>query len=332
MPNFNIALIFFVGLELCYYLLIAQTGIVEVFHSNLFLIGFLPFGGVIGSYLSSHIDCKNKYKVIALLSLQAVLTFFYPNLNELTLFLLGLAVGGMAPLMIQTLKQAKSLDFIFALSIAYTVGTLLFTSDPNGRGTLGIVLSVTALLAYLFIDKIKVATPLKEEKPFIKYSLVFMVFWVFLDSALFETLSRDIVIPIWRDGYTVQIISFHILGVIAGVIATQDHFQKSLTILILFALSYLFYFLREPLLLSIVYPFVISYYNVAILQSLVTFKTLKSIGIAMIFIGWIASGLGLFVALEQFIIYIPLLFLVIFLYMINQQTNYNYTKKEAYHG
>ena len=34
----RLILIFFIASELCYYLLIAQTGIVEYFSSNLFLI------------------------------------------------------------------------------------------------------------------------------------------------------------------------------------------------------------------------------------------------------------------------------------------------------
>lgn len=66
----------------------------------------------------------------------------------------------------------------------------------------------------------------------------------------------------------------------------------------LFALSYLFYFLQEAFILSLVYPFVISYYNVVILQTLIK-KDLKTISIYMIFIGWLASGAGLFTALES---------------------------------
>ena len=56
----RLILIFFIASELCYYLLIAQTGIVEYFSSNLFLIAPLPVGGVIGSLLISYINVKNK--------------------------------------------------------------------------------------------------------------------------------------------------------------------------------------------------------------------------------------------------------------------------------
>ena len=330
---FNLPLILFVGLELCYYLLIAQTGVVEVFHSDITAIAFLPLGGIVGSYLGSHLKIKEEIKVYILLLIQTVSTLFYPKFSPLTLLILGIAVGGMAPLMMNTLKKAKNIDFVFALSIAYAAGTFLFTSDPLQRGSLGVALSLTALVSYFFINKIKIKEELKKKDVFINYSLLVMTFWVFLDSTLFETLSRDISIPIWREGFTFEIILFHITGVIAGVFLRLEQFNKSLLILVLFAFSYLFYFLREPLLLSIVYPFVISFYNVAILQSLVKIKSLKTLGIYMIFIGWIASGAGLFTALEQYIIYVPALFLVVFLYMINQQTNtFKLTKKEAYHG
>lgn len=51
----RLILIFFIASELCYYLLIAQTGVVEYFSSNLFLIAPLPIGGIIGSLLVSYI-------------------------------------------------------------------------------------------------------------------------------------------------------------------------------------------------------------------------------------------------------------------------------------
>lgn len=94
-----------------------------------------------------------------------------------------------------------------------------------------------------------------------------MVLWVFLDSALFESLSRDITISIWRDGFTFQIALFHVIGVFVLYFSKLKK-PKSLFILTLFAASYLFYFLREGYILSIVYPFVISYYNVVILQTI----------------------------------------------------------------
>ena len=145
-----------------------------------------------------------------------------------------------------------------------------------------------------------------------------MVLWVFLDSALFEALSRDITISIWRDGFTFQIALFHVIGVFCALFFKIEKNQKSLLILTLFAASYLFYFLREGFILSIVYPFVISYYNVVILQTIAK-KDFKTITFYMIFIGWMASGAGLFVALSNLILFVPIiLLLAIFKIMLSE--------------
>ena len=86
----------------------------------------------------------------------------------------------------------------------------------------------------------------------------------------------------------------------------------------LFAASYLFYFLREGYILSIVYPFVISYYNVVILQTIAK-KDFRVITFYMIFIGWMASGAGLFVALSNLILFVPIILLIaIFKIMIGE--------------
>lgn len=61
-----------------------------------------------------------------------------------------------------------------------------------------------------------------------------------------------------------------------------------------------------------IYPFVISYYNVEILQSIRN-KDFRTISFFMIFIGWMASGSGLFVALTNMIFIVPVvIFLAIF--------------------
>lgn len=324
---FKIALVVFVSFELCYYLLIAQTGIVEVFHSDLMLIGYLPIGGILGSFLGSHINIQTKYKVYGLLCLQLAMTLFYPNLNSIGLFLLGIAVGGMAPLIIAHLNRGNNFDLLLVLSISYAMGTFLFSTDPSSRMLLAVALTIVTFVGFLFLDVSKNKSKIEIN---VQYPLWIMVFWVLLDSALFESLSRDVVIPIWRGGYTLEIVSFHIIGVIAAIFIKIDKNEKPIFILVLFALSYMLYFLREPLWLSIVYPFVISYYNVVILQSLKEQKSLKLLGIYMIFIGWIASGAGLMIALEEIIIYVPILFVIVFLLMVNQQIFIS--KKEASHG
>ncbi|XOB62176.1 hypothetical protein ACMC56_16535 [Campylobacterota bacterium DY0563] len=321
----KIALIFFIAFELCYYLLIAQTGIVEYFTSNIYYIAPLPIGGIIGSILCYKISLSNDKKIKMFLMMQLALTFFYPNYSPITLFLLGISVGALAPLLINELKKASMLDLGLALAISYSVGTFLFNYDPAKRELIAIVFTIIVLSCSFFLHNIKTN---KDIKNFTSYPIFVMVLWIFLDSALFETLSRDLTVSIWRDGFTFEIIVFHIIGVIAALKLNIQRMENELFIMILFALSYLFYFLQEALVLSIVYPFVISYYNVNILKSLVK-KPLRKIALYMIFIGWIASGAGLFVALENLTLFVPIIFLLAFIKVINSQKNINLKEKKC---
>jgi hypothetical protein len=306
MNKLNFPLIFFVSFELCYYLLIAQTGIVEFFGSDLTVIAYMPLGGITGSILSVYINYDIKKKILFLTFVQFCVTFFYPGFNSLLLFILGLSVGGMAPLIIYSLKKAAPNDFIVILSISYLVGTSLFNTPVQERAVLGIIFSLIVLLSVFKTGEKKYP----QEEGQLSYPVFMMMLWVFLDSALFESLSRDIQIPIWRGGYSFEIILFHITGVVFAVKLQLGHKLKEMMVILLFALSYLFYFLREPLLLSIVYPFVISYYNTIILQEITKIKDIKKIGLIMVFIGWGASGAGLYFALEDLMIYIPAIFLI----------------------
>ena len=321
----KIALTFFIAFELCYYLLIAQTGIVEYFSSNIFLIAFLPIGGVLGSLLSYFIKIPNQHKISIFLTMQLFLTFFYPHFSNIHLFLLGISVGALAPLLINELKKATMLELGFALCLSYGLGTILFNYDVSKRGYIAILFTLIALVCSFALPKLK--ENLANYK-FESYSLFIMVLWIFLDSALFETLSRDLNVPIWRGGYTFEIILFHILGVFCAIKLKIQKLEKELFVVILFALSYLFYFLQEPLLLSLVYPFVISYYNVTILQSLLK-RDLKSLAYYMVFIGWLASGAGLFVALENLTLFVPIIFLVSLIKILNSQQEIQSKGKEC---
>ena len=309
----RLILIFFIASELCYYLLIAQTGVVEYFSSNLFLIAPLPIGGIIGSLLVSYIKIDFKNKISLFLTIQLIMSFLYPNFNMLTLFILGFAVGSLAPLIINEIKKTSLLELGLALSVSYVTGTLLFNYEVEARGIIAITLTTITLLASRFLPTNE---PIKKSNQ--EFALLMMVLWVFLDSALFEALSRDITISIWRDGFTFQIALFHVIGVFCALFFKIEKNQKSLLILTLFAASYLFYFLREGFILSIVYPFVISYYNVVILQTIAK-KDFKTITFYMIFIGWMASGAGLFVALSNLILFVPIiLLLAIFKIMLSE--------------
>ena len=301
----RLILILFIASELCYYLLIAQTGVVEYFSSNLFLIAPLPIGGVIGSLLVSYIKIDFRNRISLFLTIQLIMSFLYPNFNMYTLFILGFAVGSMAPLIINEVKKTSLLELGLALSISYVTGTLLFNYEVEQRGIIAIILTSIALIASRLLPKNEAI-----EKSNQNFPLLMMVLWVFLDSALFESLSRDITISIWRDGYTFQIALFHVVGVFCALFFKIEQNQKALFILTLFALSYLFYFLREGFVLSIIYPFVISYYNVVILQT-ISKKDFKTITLYMIGIGWMASGAGLFVALANLILFVPIILLIV---------------------
>jgi len=316
----KLALILFISSELCYYLLIAQTGIVEYFASDIFAIAPLPIGGIVGSFLTYFLKISNEKKIKLFLLLQLSMSFFYPDLSILMLFILGIAVGALAPLLINELKKASLLDLGFSLAISYVVGTFLFNYEVALRGDIAIGLSILTILSSSFLPK-EESSEVKQSN-YQEYPLFVMVLWIFLDSALFETLSRDITISIWRDGYSLEIALFHILGVFTALNYKMQKHKKELFIIILFALSYLFYFLQESFILSLVYPFVISYYNVAILQTIMK-KDLKVISVYMIFIGWMASGAGLYIALESLILFVPIIFLVALLIVINKQQSQN---------
>ena len=303
----RLILILFIASELCYYLLIAQTGIVEHFSSNILLIAPLPIGGIIGSLLVSYIRISNKNKIILFLFIQLLMSFLYPDFNFVTLFILGFAVGSLAPLIINEIKKASIIELGFALCISYVLGTLLFNYDVEKREIIAILLTSISLISSFFLPKIIKSCTLSSN-----HSLGIMILWVFLDSSLFESLSRNISISIWRDGFTFEIALFHIIGVACALYFKLKKNQKELLIITLFILSYLFYFLREGFILSFIYPFVISYYNVIILQTIIK-KDFKTITIYMVFIGWIASGAGLFVAVKHLILFIPIILLITFL-------------------
>ena len=325
---FNIFLILFVFAELSFYLLIAQTGIVEVFHSDIFSIIYLPVGGIIGTYFSVYIPFKIEQKAIVLLSLQIFTTLFYPEFNPALLFLLGLSVGGISPIIIQTLKKATIVDLGISLGLSYGFSTLLFNTNPMSREILGLSLSLVAILGYIFLQRKKITSEMLMFSKFHSYPLYLMVIWVFLDSSLFETLSRDDMMAIWRGGYSTEIILFHLLGVAVAIGIRVDKSLKALFISLLFITSYLFYFMHEALLLSIVYPFVISYYNVVILQSLIKVKSLKDISLFMVLIGWMASGAGLMFALQGLTQYNPIIIFILISYGIIKKLNF---KKELSH-
>lgn len=296
----SIALSLLLGFELSYYLLIVQTGIVAHYHSDLITLFPMFAGGVIGTILGGkswgRID-NPVHKIIITLSLQLLLSFVYPNYNIFTLALLGLAVGVMAPLGIYLFKAKQQKELLFALAIAYTIGTYSFTYEIDSRVWMAVIFSLIAIVSAILLRNYRVETDSKVlSHSFVSYFPLML--WILLDSNLFETLSRHNVLDIWSH-QTYVIICFHLLGLIAAYFIAISERKKHLFILLLFMLSYLMSYFELTLVLAIIYPFTISYYNVVVFTALSQEMSVSKLAFMMIFVGWIASGLGLAIALSK---------------------------------
>lgn len=298
---YSIALTLLLGFELSFYLLIVQTGITEHFNSDLFELFPMFVGGISGTILAG-LNWKNfnnpMHKIIIALSFQLVLSFFYPTYNSLTLFLLGVSIGIMAPLGIYLFKQHQQRELFFALAIAYTIGTYNFTSIADNRLTMAVTFTTIVLISAIVLRNFQI-----EKTPQSHYKIatfIPLLLWILLDSNLFETLSRHAHINIW-DHYTYTIITFHLLGLISAYFIDIGEKKQHLIILLLFITSYTFSYMELPMALAIVYPFVISYYNVIVFTALTKLTSLKELSLVMVFVGWIASGAGLALALSKFL-------------------------------
>lgn len=296
----SVALSLLLGFELAYYLLIIQTGIALHYHSDLITLFPMFAGGVLGTYLGGKSWGKIGnpiHKIMITLSLQLLLSFAYPNYNVFTLALLGLAVGLMAPLGIYLFKDKQQKELLFALAIAYTVGTYAFTSDADGRLWMAVSFSAVALVSSVILKNYRVENDAKfRSHTFLSYAPLML--WILLDSNLFESLSRHVDIDIWSK-HTYIIIAFHLIGLMAAyfinITKTKEHFF----IAVLFLASYSLSYLEFPLLLAMIYPFTISYYNVVVFTTLSKEMSLSKLAFIMIFVGWVASGLGLALALSK---------------------------------
>ena len=310
---FNALFTLFVASEFCYYLLIAQTGIVEVFHSDIQAFFTLPLGGVLGSlvvYRSFGWLNSDERKIIFFVGLQGLCSLFYPSLNLVVLGLLGISLGMSAPLLIK-LTKGRYTEIAIALGITYAIATALFTYEPSLRGNLAIALSCVAFVCSFFLNRLPEHS-LKNESLSI-YAVLSMAVWAYLDANLFETLSRSVDISIWRAETWHIILVFHLVGMgVAYLFRDILKEHHSFIIVLLFAMSYMLYAAREAVLLSIVYPFVISYYNFVILKRLSKLGNLRLLGMIMVFTGWIVGGGGLMSALFGYT-YVGVVFICILL-------------------
>ena len=295
----SIALVVLLGFELSYYLLIVQTGIAQHYHSNLISLFPLFMGGVAGTILSGQNWGKivnPMHKIMIALSLQLGLSFMYPDFNPFTLGLLGLSVGMMAPLSIYIFKEHQRTELFFALAIAYSVGTYLFTSYAEEREGMGIVFTLLALGSTFILRSYTVKQEHEEQsRSFLMY--LPLMFWILLDSNLFETLSRHEGLDIWSH-QTYTIIVFHLFGLVGAYYLRISELKQHFLIALLLGGSYLLSYLELPIALAMVYPFAISYYNVIVFSILTKEMSLNKLSCMMVFIGWIASGIGLALALS----------------------------------
>ncbi len=286
----DIAFLWLFATEFTFYLLILQTGIVEYHHSDMSQIWMVPVGGVLGIIASIFVHKEREWLIPLLLLTQLLLSFHYATANAIELFLLGLISGLTAPMLIARIDKFSIATIALALSYAY--GTYYFDVLAQDRTQIALFLSLVAFIASLFaqMQNLKKSTL----NPTI-YSVGSIFLWLLLDAGLFETLSRDSVMHLWGDGAFIwNIIIFHIIGLVVAYKGMSWRHNNSL-LLALFVLSYSLYSLGWQWGLSIVYPFVISYYNVIILKELtrLPYAFLAVMALSL----WGASGLGLLVAL-----------------------------------
>ncbi len=290
LSHFSFLLLF--ASELTYYLLILQTGIITYHHSILTEIWMIPVGGILGIVTSVTLNKENRWLMPFLLLLQLLLSFHYTTASGWELFLLGLLSGLTAPMLIARIDSFWVV--VGTLALSYTFGTYMFDIDASNRTNIALILSLLAFVASLFphtVSKTLKSTAL----PFYETSNIFL--WLLLDATLFETLSRDTVMHLWGESqFTWVIILFHIIGLVVAYIL-RDYKRNDKVLFILFALTYSTYTSGWQNALSMLYPFVISYYNVIILRKL---YRLSYANLAFVSLGlWGASGLGLFIALSH---------------------------------
>lgn len=296
----SIALIILLGFELSYYLLIVQTGIVVHYNSDLITLFPMLVGGVLGTVFGGiswgKID-NPIHKIMIALIIQLLLSFTYPDYNIFSLALLGVSVGLMAPLGIYLFKAKQQKELLLALAIAYTIGTYSFTSAVDDRLWMAVFFSLMALFSAIVLRNYKVETDSKViSHSFISY--IPLMIWILLDSNLFETLSRNEVLDIWSY-QTFTIIVFHLLGLVTACFISMSKMKQHLFIAVLFVGSYTLAYFEFTYLLAMLYPFTISYYNVIVFTTLSQEMNLSKLAFMMIFVGWIASGLGLAIALSK---------------------------------
>ncbi len=283
--------------QLLYYLLIAQTGVVGAFSSHIHDLYTLPIGGVLGSALAGlwrHYGLKQE--LCFLFGVQVMVSWIYPNYSLGMLLVLGFLVGYTTPLLLFVFRNQSKRHLAIGLAISYAIGTALYSYPFAQRDAIAIILPMISIVALRF-STLPTAGEGKHAG-LDKRVLAVMMLWIFADSALFETLSRSDTMDIWSR-YTEVIIASHLSGVFLAYRYGERFMQHFPVIFGLFVASYGAYFLQEPLLLAIVYPIAISYYNVLLFWRLIQIGSIRLLAFSMVGIGWIATSAANAIALEQ---------------------------------
>lgn len=283
--------------QLLYYLLIAQTGIVGVFDSQFHALYTLPLGGILGSVLAAYLPHTHiKRELFGAFVLQFFISLGYPHYSLVTLLLLGLSIGYTTPLLLFVFAQQSRVNLAFGLALSYAIGTALYTYPFHQRGVIAILLPTVSLIAWYFSPIF--LSPYHPKRGLPWKSIGAMMVWIFADSALFETLSRSEGMDIWGH-YTLLIILSHLLGIYGALVIPRSLIHNTPLILGLFFLSYLAYYTHQGVILAIVYPIVISYYNVLLFRELTQMGEVRIIAWAMVGVGWCAASVANVVALTH---------------------------------
>ncbi len=285
--------------QLLYYLLITQTGVVGAFDSHIHDLYPLPIGGIVGAMLCAYWKHHGiKVELYFLFVAQVMVSWFYPNYSLGMIFVLGFVVGYTTPLLLFAFREQGVAKLSIGLAIAYAIGTALYTYPYGSRGSIAVILPFVSIITLYFST---LGDMRARKEPPLRWSMIaMMMLWIFADSALFETLSRSGAMDIWSQ-HTLLIIVAHLLGVHLAYLYGKPLMRSGWTIFGLFVGSYAAYYTHQPLLLAIVYPIAISYYNVLVFRELIQMKSVRAIAIAMIGVGWIAASAANFIALEHYL-------------------------------
>lgn len=276
--------------QLLYYLLIAQTGVVGAFDSHIHDLYPLPVGGIIGSLLAAYWKHHEmKQELYFMFGAQILISWIYPNYSLGLLLVLGVIVGYTTPLMLHAFRGQSYKSLAAGLAISYAIGTALYSYPFGERMIIAVSLPVISLVAlYLSVFSSKII----EEKTPLNWKMIgVMMVWIFADSALFETLSRSESMDIWSH-FTALIIVSHLVGVYLAYRYSKPLMQSSVIVLGLFVVSYTLYGLGQSLMLAVVYPITISYYNVLLFRELTQMRDIRCVGITMVAVGWGAASVA----------------------------------------